>query len=236
MIEKAKRLKRFIEIIDSGIFPKKPCQVYLLKRKLAIIGGAGVAAFTTTKDGVTVLNTYLKICSYLVQYLYLLCMLQIYRISIVVTHRQLRKMRVDMLRARQLIHLLSMITNDMFYKVTITSEFKSCDDYQLLLAAFHEVRHRVQHMQYYEKLNEEQNVMMLGIARKTYNFCLDQVNADFYESDHVGREVDAHIIAYFLVEAASAQFKGIPIDEEGLKTLLRNYSHIMRWKNPDIKL
>lgn len=235
MIEKVKRLKRFIEIIDSEIFPEKPCEVYLVKRKLAI-AGAGIAAFTTTKDGVTVINTYLKICSYAAQYLYLLCIYQIYRISIVVTHRQLRKIRVDMLRARQLIHLLSMITNDMFYKVAITSEFKNCGDYQLLLVAFHEVRHRVQHMQYYETLNEEQNAIILEVARKTHSFCLSQVNADFYGSDKVDWEVDSNIIAYFLVEAASIHFKGASVDEEGLKTLLKNYSHIMRWKNPDIKL
>ena len=226
--ERANKLKRFIEICDSELFPHKPLGVHCVNKRYA---PRGMVALNILRS---------RNCKYYIDRISLFSsIISGYFSSL--SFKKTKWSRRFLLQAQGAFRFLKISSHTMWYEIKNCRAIGTHSDLEMVRTACHEVRHRVQIQKAYEKgeisLENEEKLRIIfkgnhEMLRKLF------ISTGTYANWEINREIDAHFIAMLMESYMKAEIKTInaSISEESFRAFVRSYSHLMKWKNPDLEL
>lgn len=223
--ENVNKLKRFIQICDSEIFPTNPSKVFIVNKRYR---ERGMASFNL-RD----MPLYQTLIYLLVSFFDYGWNIFLYLIT------NQRKYERNTLHALGLSGYHSKSLNPIWYQVNIKSVYSKQTDFDLAYIAWHEVRHRVQMASAYtyDQVDSDDEKGLLKFFNDTGTI-LDSYVLDSpeYSDSEKNRETDANFIAHCLEIYAKREIGTDTITEEVFRNFTKEYLKLLTWKNPNVEL
>lgn len=224
-IENALRLKKFIEIIDSEIFPKNPIPVFIWKKRWSSRNEDNLAAFV-------IINSK----SYWSAFCSALWVIGTYVFTWPCTTKNLRASRLSALS-----NLTFNIRNlsQRFYQIRLVQKEIYTDAFLLYIAA-HEVRHRVQFSEISEHICTEADIYTtewFKISReRNEEWFLERNKLGAYNESEKTVEIDADFVGLHLRRLFLKVFsEETRLTDDQLRIFIRTFKEIILWKNPALE-